>query len=270
MAKTKTVRKLEASKRVDASPKHDKYFSRAVSKALEALEFLQSASNSLSMNEIAQRLKLSKTSAFRLLKTLETTGHIAQDGRGQYKLAPGIYAVTPTQWLSKLVRVALPHMQALTHETTETVSLAALFDNRIEVVAVIESPHVIRMSNVVGHILPPNASSLGKAITAFQPAAGQERLLRSFKIYRFTNHTITDPRALDQEYKAIREQRFAVDREECATDGICFSVPVFGPTDEVAAAISLSMPKFRLRSEEDEAHIIATLRATASNIAREL
>jgi IclR family acetate operon transcriptional repressor len=270
MVKPQTVRKLEAARRIDDTPQHDKYFSRAVSKALEALEFLQTAANSMSMNEIALRLKLSKTSAFRLLKTLEATGYVAQDGRGQYKLAPGIHAVTPTQWLSKLVRIALPHMQALTHETTETVSLAALFENRIEVVAVIESPHVIRMSNVVGHILPPNASSLGKAITAFQPLAGQERLLRSFKIYRFTDHTITDPRTLAHEYESIRDQRFAVDREECAYDGICFSVPVFGPTDEVSAAISLSMPKFRLRGEEHEAAIIASLQATASTLAHDL
>jgi len=270
MTKPKTVRKLVALKRIDDSPKHDKYFSRAVSKALEALEFLQNEANSMSMNDIAHRLKLSKTSAFRLLKTLEASGYVVQDGRGQYKLAPGIHAVTPTQWLSKLVRIAMPHMQALTLETTETVSLATLFENRIEVVAVIESPHVIRMSNVVGHILPPNASSLGKAITAFQPPAGQERLLRSFKIYRFTDHTITDPRDLAHEYEDIRGQRFAVDREECANDGICFSVPVFGSNDEVSAAISLSMPKFRLRGEEHEASIIAALRATASTLARDL
>jgi IclR family acetate operon transcriptional repressor len=270
MVKPKTVRKLVAAKRVDNSTHHDKYFSRAVSKALQALEFLQNEANSMSMNEIAHRLQLSKTSAFRLLKTLEATGYVAQDGRGQYKLAPGIHAVTPTQWLSKLVRVAIPHLQALTNETTETVSLAALFENRIEVVAVIESPHVIRMSNVVGHILPPNASSLGKAIIAFQPAVGRERLLRSFKIYRFTDHTITDPRDLANEYAHIREQRFAVDREECANDGICFSVPIFGQGDEVSAAISLSMPKFRLRGTEHEESIISALRNTAATLARDL
>ena len=270
MVKPKTVRKLTSAKRVDASPHHDKYFSRAVSKALEALEFLQNEANSMPMNEIAHRLQLSKTSAFRLLKTLEATGYVAQDGRGQYKLAPGIHAVTPTQWLSKLVRVAVPHLQGLTHETTETVSLAALFENRIEVVAVIESPHVIRMSNVVGHILPPNASSLGKAITAFQPLVGREKLLRSFKIYRFTDHTITDPRELAHEYESIRDQGFAVDREECANDGICFSVPIFSPGDEVSAAISLSMPKFRLRGTENEESIIASLRKTASTLARDL
>lgn len=270
MVKPRTVRKLVAAKQIDDSHQHDKYFSRAVSKALEALEFLQSEANSMSMNEIAQHLHLSKSSAFRLLKTLETTGHVAQDGRGQYKLAPGIHAVAPTQWLSKLVRVAVPHMQALTHQLTETVSLAALFENRIEVVAVIESPHVIRMSNVVGHILPPNASSLGKAITAFQPSAGREKLLRSFKIYRFTDRTITDPRDLEHEYENIRTQGFAVDREECDDDGICFSVPVLGPNEEVSAAISASMPKFRLRGEEQETSIIAALRETAATLAHNL
>src|SRR5437899_5252523 len=115
MVKPKTSRK-SAAKRVNDSPRHDKYFSRAVSKALEALEFLQSETNSMSMNEIAQRLQLSKTSAFRLLKTLESTGYVAQDGRGQYKLSPGIHAVTPTQWLSKLVRVVFFFKQKTAYE----------------------------------------------------------------------------------------------------------------------------------------------------------
>ena len=66
----------------------DQYFSRAVGKALEVLEFLQSELKPLSMNEIAQRIQLSKTSAFRILRTLETLGCVVVDGRGQYMLAP--------------------------------------------------------------------------------------------------------------------------------------------------------------------------------------
>lgn len=57
--------------------------------------------------------------------------------------------------------------------------LAVLFDNHIEVVAVIESPDLIKMSQTVGRIIPPHASSLGKALTAFQPEAVQERLPRT-------------------------------------------------------------------------------------------
>lgn len=248
----------------------DQYFSRAVGKALEVLEILQTESGPLAINEISQRIQLSKTSAFRLLKTLEALGSVTMDGRGLYKLASGIHAVTPTQWLSKLLRVATPHLRALSSELGETVSLAALFDNRIEVVDVVESTHVIRMSNVIGHILPPNASSLGKVITAFQSPAVREKLLRSFGTYRFTKHTITDQKELNQEYDQIQLNKFAVDREECAYDGICFCVPVFGNHGNVSAAISMSMPKSRLRDREHEEHIVAILGEAATQLSADL
>ena len=133
--------------------------------------------------------------------------------------------------VGKLHRVGVPYLESLSRELAETSTLAALFENRVEVIAVVESPHVIRMSNVVGHILPPNASSLGKAITAFQPQEQREKLLRSFGTYRFTKHTITDRKELSREYEGIRLQKYAIDREECAYDGICFCAPIFGPTD---------------------------------------
>src|ERR1700676_1472205 len=126
MLKTKTAGKVKADK-PGAPPIRDKYFSRAVSKALEVLELLQVESASLPMNEVAQRLRLSKTSTFRLLRTLETLGYVTSDGRGRYMLCPGIHAVTPTQWVGKLVRIATPHLHALNMELSETASLAALF-----------------------------------------------------------------------------------------------------------------------------------------------
>jgi DNA-binding IclR family transcriptional regulator len=277
MLKTKTARPAESATpnlakadNTAESRTGDQYFSRAVGKALEVLEYLQSELKPLSMNEIGRQIQLSKTSAFRILRTLETLGCVVVDGRGQYMLAPGIHAVTPTQWLGKLHRAGLPYLEALSRELTETSTLAALFENRVEVIAVVESPHVIRMSNVVGHILPPNASSLGKAITAFQAEEQRERLLRSFGIYRFTKHTITDRKLLSREYDGIRLQKYAIDREECAYDGICFCAPIFGPNGQVSAAMSSSMPKTRLRDSAHEEAIIAAVLATADQLSLDL
>src|SRR3984885_8123122 len=178
----------------------NQYLSRAVSKSLKVLELLQSARSPMSLQEIARRIQLSKTSTFRLLRTLEAAGCLIPAGSGEYQLAPGIHSVVPTLWLARLLRVAAVRMQELNASLRETVSLAALFDNRIEVVAVIESPQIIRMSNVVGHIVPPNASSLGKVITAFQSQEPRERLLRSHGFWRFTERSITDPLQLQQEF----------------------------------------------------------------------
>ena len=77
----------------------NQYLSRAVSKSLKVLELLQSARSPMALHEIARRIQLSKTSTFRLLRTLEAAGCLVAAGAGEYGLAPGIYSVVPTLWL---------------------------------------------------------------------------------------------------------------------------------------------------------------------------
>jgi IclR family acetate operon transcriptional repressor len=265
-------KKLSAQKkdRVKRAEDGGQYFSRAVGKALEALELLQLRQESMTLDEIARQVQLSKTSIFRLLRTLEASEYVVTSGWGKYKLAPGVQAIVSTQWLARLLRTAAPRLHDLTRDLHETASVAALFDNRIEVIAVVESPQTVRMSNVVGHILPPNASSMGKAITAFQTEERREKLLRSNGIYRFTDHTIADRSELGSEWERVLLGKFAVDREESVYDGVCFAVPIFGESGEVNAAISLSLPKSRLRNPEHEAALVEALTAAAAQIAVDL
>jgi DNA-binding IclR family transcriptional regulator len=252
------------------SRRKNPYFSRAVAKALETLEVLQTGSGPMALNEVAQRIQLSKTSTFRLLRTLESSGCLTASEWGKYAPAPGVHSAVSTQTVARLLRAALPPLRHLGRQLRETSSLAALFDNRIEVIAVVESPQPVRMSNIVGHILPPNASSLGKVITAFQTEERREKLLRSHGIYRFTEHTITFRTDLDQEFARVREQRFATGLEESVSDGHCFAVPIRGSAGEVAAAISVSSPKSRVPNGERRETILTALRATADLIEADL
>ena len=248
----------------------DQYLSRAVAKALEILQILQPGNGPMALNEVARRIQLSKASAFRLLRTLEAAGCLTASELGKYALAPGVTSVVSTQTVARLLRAGIPTMQHLSRQLRETTSLAALFENRVEVIAVVESPQPLRMSNIVGHILPPNASSLGKAITAFQNEERREKLLRSYGIYRFTEKTITSRTDLDQEFARVREQKCATDLEESVCDGHCFGVPIFSTGGEVGAAISVSLPKARVLDAEHQRAILAALRAAADQIASDL
>jgi DNA-binding IclR family transcriptional regulator len=265
MPKSDTAARKSAES-VKKSSGGSQYLSRAVSKSLKVLELLQSARSPMGLQEIGRRIQLSKTSTFRLLRTLEAAGCIVCVGSGEYRLAPGIHSVVPTLWLARLLRVAAVRMQELNNHLRETVSLAALFDNRVEVVAVIESPQIIKMSNVVGHILPPNASSLGKVIAAFQTQEQREKLLRSYGFWHFTERSITDPAKVQEEFARVLADKFATDREESVPDGICFGVPVFNGAGEVNVALSSSVPKMRVRDRDHEKAIVAALRAASENI----
>jgi DNA-binding IclR family transcriptional regulator len=269
-AKRTRTKHAEPVRTLSTNANGDRYFSRAVGKALELLDLFQAEEGPLALNQAAKRLQLSKTSTFRLLCTLESTGCLISTDSGRYQLAPGIHSIIPAKAVVRLLRVATPFLQDLTRELGETVSMAALFDNRIEVIAVFESAHLIRMSNVIGHILPPNASSLGKAIAAFLTEARREKLLRSVGVYRFTDRTISDRMELSREFDQVRNQRFAVDREETVTGGMCFGVPIVSKDGTVTAAISSSIPKARVGDAAWEKALVETLTRSAEAIARKL
>jgi IclR family acetate operon transcriptional repressor len=205
-----------------------------------------------------------------LLHTLETHGYVTRDDAGAYSLSHDVRALIPRQFVGPLVRAARPVIQSLSRELRETASVAALFDNHIEVVAVAESPQVIRMSNTVGRIIQPHASSLGKSITAFQADDRRERLLQSYGIYRYTPKTITDELELRAEFARIRARGYAVEREETHLQGCCFGVPVLGGDGDAFAAISLAMPVMRLEDEEQEARFIERLKQAAKDVLESL
>lgn len=241
----------------------DKYFSKIVGKALDALDLVRAAPEPLSLNELTQRIGLAKTSLFRILHTLEVAGYLEREPDGRYRAPAGLRPLASGSLQQAIIDAAVPRMKELNREFRETVSLAMRFENHIEVIATIESPQLIRMGNTVGRIIPPHASSLGKAITAFQPENRRESLLHSYGLHRFTPNTIVDERDLKLELERIRTQGFSLDAEESVLGGSCFGAPIRGADGSVVGAVSLSMPKMRLASEQHRQAILTAVRRAA-------
>jgi DNA-binding IclR family transcriptional regulator len=248
----------------------DKYFSKVIGKALDIIAILRSSPQPLSLNELTLRLELTKSSIFRILHTLEVSGYIDRDAGGRYTVAADVRAWAPGQLRATLVDAALPVLKDLSREFCETVSLAMRFENRVEVVATVESPHLIRMGNTVGRIVPPHASSLGKAIAAFQPEDVREHLVRSYGIHRFTDRTITDEVELKREFERVRSRGYSTDEEESVLEGCCFGAPILGAHGDAVAALSLSSPKMRLRGEPLQKRVVTALERAAEGVARVL
>jgi IclR family acetate operon transcriptional repressor len=246
------------------------YFSRAVSKALDALEFLGRAAQPAPLHRIASHLKLTKASTLRILGTLEYRGIIERDASGNYSAVGAPRNALSPSMLRALRDAADAPMTELQLEFRETVSLAALFENHIEVISVYESPEIIRMGNTVGRILPPHASSMGKAIAAFQEDAVRDNLIRSYGLQAFTENTIIDERALRAEYEGIRARGYSLDREETVPGGCCFGAPISDATGRVVAAMSVSLPKPRLESRGGEKVILRSLRDAAARVSAAL
>jgi DNA-binding IclR family transcriptional regulator len=246
------------------------YFSRSVGKAFLILGVLSRSKKALSLSEIASAAELTKSSCFRLLFTLQSLHFLLQNEDGRFAIAPDTWVNSGMQISSVLPRAASESAQRLSSEFRETVSLAVLFSNHIEVVHVIESPQVIRMANTVGRILPPHASSLGKAITAFQSPEISNHILRSYGLMSLTAATITDEAMVLRELDTIRKNGIAYESEESTLDGCCFGCPIFLEGSSAVAAISISMPKSRLPEGDIKTRLIKSVRTESSVISQKL
>jgi DNA-binding IclR family transcriptional regulator len=261
-------------KHSEAAPvAENRYFSRAAGKAIQMLELLSRSGTAMSLNELSKQTQLTKSSAFRLLHTLETIQYIRRDGSGHYLPSEqhGAGSAAAPQYMRELLMAAREPMRRLNMEFGETVSLATLMNNHLEAVEVIESANLIRMTNIVGRILPPHASSMGKAITAWQDPETRKRLLQSYGLTRFNENTVVDERSLEEEFGQIRARGYATDDEESTVGGECFGAPIFSGPGKVSAAISISMPKPRApAAEAQREHLIQTLVKAADEISQKL
>jgi DNA-binding IclR family transcriptional regulator len=267
---TSLPRKKKKASKQGTSPGGEQYFSRAVSKAFSVLHILARSEEPLTLSNIAARIGLTKSSAFRLLYTLEELRQVSQDAQGRYSVTEASRQSGYRSVAGMVVAIAGDAMHALHHRFKETVSVAVLISNHIEVAAVLESPHLVRMANTVGRILPPHASSLGKAITAFQPESTARNLILSYGMRVLTPSTISDEYKLDEEFERIRKQGFAFEMEESVPDGCCFGCPIVFDQTSAVAAISISMPTARLIQNEERNLLTETLKRAGLDISLKL
>jgi DNA-binding IclR family transcriptional regulator len=240
------------SRKPRAPAAHDidqKLESRALAKGLLLLDYAAERGKPLSLGEVATAVGLGKPSTLRILSTLQMMGWLARDSNDNYCLEREWPKISTQSRLRRLTAVALAEMRKLNTDFAETVTLAALFEDHIRVVEVLDSPQVIRMANYKGRILPPHASSLGKAITAFQTPWQVAVLLQIYGTYQFTGKTITDPRAIQADLARVREHGYACDEEETVMGGVCYAAPIHSADGTVSGALSISQPVQRLSAE---------------------
>ena len=226
--------------------------SRSLAKGLQILEMLAETQQPMSLTEIAKSAGLGKVSTLRLVRTLQASGHLLRDAEDNYRVE-GDWPSARTQILLRALREAAgPVMKQLNEQFGESIALAFLYGDHIRVVEVLESPQHIRMSNSRGRILQPYASSLGKAIAAFQEPARVSSLLDTYGVYPLTPHTITLLQGIMAELQRIRTSGYAWDKEETVEGGRCIGAPIKIAGEGVVAALSLSMPKLRFTEELEQ------------------
>lgn len=228
---------------------NDYSYGKSILRALLILEQFNS-SNELGIKELSISTGLPASTVQRIVNTLEIKNYLMQNPKNdKYRLGVALYNISRNyaenfDW----IETAKVHMENMVEKHKETVNLAVLQGQKVVYLTKIDSPHILRPNFSVGVKYPVFCTSLGKCIMAYQPVELVDTLLSS-PIEGCTVNSITDPEKLRLELNKIRKQGYATEDEEFQEGLFCISAPIRGFKGKVLAAISTTIPKYRLEIE---------------------
>ena len=244
------------------------YTAPALEKGLDILELLAGESEGLSQGLIAQRLDRSTPELFRMLSVLERRGYLNRHTDGTYRLSLRLFELAHQHPpLNRLLKVALPAMQALAETSRQSAHLVIYFARRILIVAQVDSPEPMSFGVRLGANFPfrPDRAS-SRVLSAFQSPAVQDELIAELIANSAKRLSASKVRAGLASIVKHGFYRAPSDTIDGVTDLCC---PIFDHSDGAVAALTLPYLHQRDVRVPIEAALEALV-ATARRISAEL
>ncbi len=143
---------------------------QSLDRALDILKLLGSEPE-MRVTDLARRLEVHKSTAFRLLSTLEEHGLVEQNPTTEkYRLGYGLVRLaSAVVGEIDLARASRPVLEELAARTSETVNLAILQGEQVVNIDQIAAPNLVVNVNWVGKQTPLHCTSMGKFFSPSSP-----------------------------------------------------------------------------------------------------
>jgi DNA-binding IclR family transcriptional regulator len=219
--------------------------SQSLDRALTLLDGL--ADGPKTLDELADRLGVHKSTVLRLLRTLREHRFVQRDGVRYYRLGTALFELSFRALEERDVRRAVePALRELNDRTGHTVHLASYEDGEVIYIDKFESHHNVRMYSRIGRRAPLHCTAVAKVLVAAMPPQRRTEIAAGIEYRKLTANTITSQRAYLAALAEVAERGYAVDDAEHEDFIHCVAAPVRGPRGEVLAAMSLSVPQVLL------------------------
>jgi DNA-binding IclR family transcriptional regulator len=216
------------------------FFSTAVERTLSILEAAAQREGGMSNAEFSRKLKIPKSSASYILRTLEQHGYLRRDrDDGRYRLGMKVLNLSRAALGGIDVReVALPTMRHLVDRIHITTHLAILDHGEAVYVEKVEASSFIKINTWIGRRMEVHSTAVGKSLLAYLDAKERDAILHKRGLKKLTTHTITTLPRLLHELERVRQLGYAVDDEENSLGARCVGAPIFNGEGQVEAAIA--------------------------------
>ena len=242
---------------------------RSVDRAVAILDLL-AAEGWRTGADVARELGVHRSTALRLLATLDRHGLVERDPRtAKYRLGRRLAQLASSvRGEVDLRQAARPVCEQLARQLGETVTLDVLDGDEIVPIEQASGSTSVMSVNWLGTRSPVHCTASGKVILAFGPQAVRAAILGR-ALERRTQNTITDPADLDAQLREVRESGYARTSEELEVGLNAIAAPVRGADGEVVAGLDVSGPAHRI-APAGRHELVARTREAADDLSHRL
>ncbi len=218
----------------------------AVQHAITILQSMDAREPELGVNELARRIGVHKSTASRILATLEAAHFVRRNpGTGRFSIGMGLIAlVSPIVADLDVVKLARPYIDRLAQEQGETTSLGFLLDREVIMVEQVPGSRAVAFLARAGARVPAHCTAAGKAFLAHL-APDERRALFAEPLQRFTSRTKVTEAELDDELRTVRETGYAINDEEYQIESCGIASIITDSSGAPVAALTMAIPKHR-------------------------
>jgi IclR family transcriptional regulator, acetate operon repressor len=266
--KNQSVAKAEGG--ADRGSRAAAYPIDSVSKAVHTLLLLKDQ-RSLRVADVAVHLDVARSTAHRILTTLQAEGMLRQE-TGTRTYSAGHELIELGMRLIGLVDLrseARPILESLVDETSETAQLVVLDGAEIIFAEGVEGKHAIRAGLRTGVRAPAHASAAGKALLAQLSAAELQIRYGGTRLTGGTERAVSTRLELQRELQATRVRGYATNFSESEPDLTAVSVVVRGLNGVPRAALSVSAPAVRI-APDDVPRLAKIIQRAAEDLGRRI
>jgi DNA-binding IclR family transcriptional regulator len=266
-----TIENQAISADVESGP-DERYLVPALIRGLKILGTLSRESSKLTLSEVAASLGTTRSSAYRLLYTLEHLGFVEYDSRSKnYALGPQVLALGYGYLASRdIIDVAMPHLIRLRDRTGWSAHLGELHGRDVVYVARVATRRSIASIVHVGTRLPAHATTMGRILLS--SLSDQEiRDLYSRDLNRSFNFSpYLDIAELLKQIAADRAEGIVVQNSGYEPGVASVAAPIRDVSGRTVAAINVSAVALLANEVELNGPLRAEVLATAAAISRDL
>ncbi|KVU19745.1 IclR family transcriptional regulator [Burkholderia ubonensis] len=231
---------------------NDLLFNQSLEKGLNVLRAFSAKRRTMTLAEIAEAAAMTKSSAQRMVYTLEKLGYIRKHPvTRRYQLTPRVMRIGFNYLAADtLIDVANPFLSELTNMTGETSNLTEPDDDEMVYVARFVSTKFVPIHMPIGSRIPMYCTGSGRAfLSALPPGEARDRLCQMAR-EPFTPRTVT---ALDDLVALLDDARrngYATNQEELFIGDMSIAAPVLGNQGRPVAAVHVVAPTSRWTLDE--------------------